>query len=151
MNRSKWAALALGAPGCLLAAVSLIVPTLAAFAQNPVWPHEPYNLGEAAGVRDEAEVIRLIEQGHDPNASYVIRPSLMFSHPMRLTPLEVAVARDDPAILRQLLAKGATMDAALWTRLRCMEVSPSVSEVLDEYRPDAAPSGCDGVNLTSHP
>ena len=107
--------------------------------------------GEAAGVRDEAEVIRLIEQGHDPNASYVIRPSLMFSHPTRLTPLEVAAARDDPAILRQLLAKGATMDAALWTRLRCMEASPSVSEVLDEYRPDAAPSGCDGVNLTSHP
>jgi hypothetical protein len=146
LKSSRWAAFALAAPGCLLAAASIIVLTLAAFGRDLLWPHETYNLAEAAAVREEAEVVRLIEQGHDPNIRYPIRPSLVFNHSTRLTPLEAAVVRDDPAIFRQLIAKGALMDAAVWTSLRCTMSGPDMFAVLDEYRPDSAPQSCDGSN-----
>ena len=72
MNRP--AAFAVAIPGCLLAAASLVALMLAAFGDYPMWRHEDVNLAEAAGVREEAEVTRLIERGQDPNASYPVRP-----------------------------------------------------------------------------
>jgi len=148
LNTWKWAAIALAAPGCVLAAFSVIVPAMAGVGHDPVWPHEPYNLAEAAAVRDEAEVVRLIEQGHDPNMRYDVRARWVFDHPTRLTPLEAAVVRDDPEIVRQLLAKGAVMNEGLWARLRCAAASPSLRAVLDQYRPASAPQDCDDLDVT---
>jgi hypothetical protein len=96
-------------------------------------------------VRDEAEVVRLIEQGHDPDARYDIRPGLIFTYATRLTPLEAAVATDDPQMVR-LLAKGAVMDAALWTYLRCIAEGDEVPPTLDQYRPAGTLLRCDGVS-----
>ena len=141
---------ALAAPGCVLAAFSVVVPIMAGVGHAPVWPHEPYNLAEAAAVRDEAEVVRLIEQGHDPNMPYDVRARWVFDHSARLTPIEAAAVRDDPEIVRQLLAKGAVMNAALWARLRCAATSPDLRAVLDEHRPPSAPADCDGPNATVH-
>jgi hypothetical protein len=99
----NWAAVALAAPGCLLAAASAVALMLAAFGHHPMWPHQPTNLAEAAGVRDEAEVARLIEDGENPNVRYPIRPGLIFDVPTRLTPLEAAVAADDAQMVTRLL------------------------------------------------
>lgn len=142
----KWTAVALAAPGCLLAAASVVALTLAAFGRHPMWPDESLNLGEATGVRDEAEVARLIEDGHDLNVRYAIRPGLMFDYPTRLTPLEVAVAANDAQMVRRLLTSGAVMDAALWTYLRCIADGDRVIPTLDEYRPSGALLRCDGVS-----
>ena len=142
----KWTGVALAAPGCLLAAAWLVALALAAFGQHPMWPHEAFNLGEATGVRDDAEVVRLIEDGHDLNVRYAIRPGLMFDYPTRLTPLEVAVAANDAQMVRRLLTSGAAMDAALWTYLRCIADGDWVIPTLDEYRPQGAVLRCDGVS-----
>ena len=135
----------LAAPGCLLAAASAVALILAAFDRYPMWPHQPTNLAEAAGVRDEAEVVRLIEQGNDPNVRYAIRPGLIFDFPIRLTPLEAAVAAADGQAVGRLLANGALMDTALWIYLRCIAEGDEVPQALDRHRPAGALLRCDGV------
>ena len=139
------AAIAVAAPGCVLAVLSVIALAIAAFGEHPMWPHEPLNLVEAAITREEAEAVRLIEDGHDPNARYPVRAGLMFDHSTRLTPLEAAVARDDVPTLRQLLARGAMMDAGIWSRLRCNAPGERIPPVLDELRPAGAAMQCAGV------
>jgi hypothetical protein len=145
MDMSKLAGAALALPGCLMAAASVVALTLALFGRHPMWPHEPLNLAEAAGVRGEAEVVRLIELGQDPNVRHVVRPGLRFGHPTSLTPLEAAVANDDPEVVRRLLAMGAMMDSAQWTYLRCIAEGEHVRLALDEIGPADATPRCDGV------
>jgi len=151
MDSSRWAALALAAPGCLLAAASTVALMMGAVDHHPMWPHQPTNLAESAGVRDEAEVVRLIERGDDPNARYAIRQGLIFDFPIRLTPLEAAVAADDAEMIRSLFANGAVMDAALWTYLRCIAEGDRVPPTLDEFRPSEAVTNCDEVRSPWRP
>jgi hypothetical protein len=141
----NWAAIAVGAPGCLLALVSAVALTLAALGRYPMWPHEEINLAEAAGVREEAEVVRLIELGQDPNARYPVRAGLVFDRIARLTPLEAAVLNDDPAIAAQLFARGVALEGSSWVALRCFAPGLRVVPVLDAHRPAGATLDCDQV------
>ena len=145
--KRNWAAIAVGAPGCLLAAASLVALTMAAFGEHPMWPHEEVNLAEAAGVREEAEVARLIEQGQDPNARYPVRPGFLFERAVRLTPLEAAVVNNDPAIVAQLLSRGVALEAPSWVTLRCFAADSRVAPVLDEHRPAGATLDCRGAKV----
>lgn len=135
----RWtsAAVALAIPGCLLAVASVGALSLAAVGRYPMWRHLPLNLGESAGARDEAEVVRLIERGDNPDARYPIRPGILSNRPLNLLPLEAAIARDDRAIVSQLLSKGASLDAGLWSELRCF-AGERTAPILDEHRPAAA-------------
>jgi hypothetical protein len=143
VNRAATFAVAI--PGCLLAAASLVALMLAAFGEYPMWPYEAVNLAEAAGVREEAEVARLIERGQDPNASYPVRAGLLFERPAKLTPLEAAVINDDPAIVALLFAHGAAIDGPTWVALRCFAGNSRVSLLLDAHRPAAIPLECAGL------
>jgi len=145
MNISKAAAIALAAPGCLLAVATGIGLVMTVFGQSPMWPHVSVNLAEAAGASDESEMIRLIEDGADPNDRYPIRAGLIFGYPMHLTPLEAAVANDDQTIVARLVEKGAKLDAPMWTHLRCIAEGNKVPPVLDELRPSGASQNCEGV------
>jgi len=142
-----WAAIAVGAPGCLLAAASLVALTMAGFGKHPMWPHDEVNLAEAAGVREEAEVARLIERGQDPNARYPVRPGLLFERALSLTPLEAAVVNDDASIAGALLARGAALDASSWVTLRCFAAESQVAPVLDEHRPAGATLDCNDTKV----
>lgn len=141
---SRWAAVILAAPGCLLAAAAAGVVILSAVDFHPLWP-QPTNLAEAAAVRDEGEVVSLIQQGYDPNVRYAIRQGWLFDLPSRLTPLEAAVASDDGTMVGRLLANGAFIDGVLWTHLRCIAEGDEVPPTLDRYRPAGALLRCDGV------
>jgi hypothetical protein len=66
------------APGCLLAAGSALALVLAAFGRHPMWPDVAVNLSEAAATRNEAEVVRLIGAGENPNESREVRAGLLF-------------------------------------------------------------------------
>jgi hypothetical protein len=138
-------AVVLAAPGVVLAVATGIGLVMTVRDQPPMWPHRGVNLAEAAGVRDESEVVRLIEDGADPNATYPVRAGLIFSYAMNLTPLEAAVANEDPVMVKQLVAKGASLDAPLWTHLRCIAVGDRVPAALDEIRPSGAALTCEGV------
>jgi hypothetical protein len=145
MDASRLFAIALAAPGCILAGATAFGLAMTVVDQSPMWPHQPVNLSEAAGSRDESELVRLIEDGVDPNARYPVRAGLIFGYPTRLTPLEAAVANDDPAVLTQLLAKGAAMTGPVWTQLRCIAKGERVPPVLDRLEPAGASRSCDGV------
>ena len=136
---------AVALPGCLLAVLSAIALALAAFGRHPMWPHEAVNLAEAAGVREEAEVARLIEHGHDPNARYPVRPGVLFERAVNLTPLEAAVLNNDAAIVSQLFARGVAPDASSWVALRCFAADLRVGPVLDAHRPAGASLDCSAV------
>ena len=143
----NWAAIAVGVPGCLLAAASLVALTMAAVGEHPMWPHREVNLAEAAGVREEAEVARLIEQGQDPNARYPVRAGLLFERAVRLTPLEAAVVNGDASIAGHLFARGVALDAPSWVALRCFAAGSRVAPVLDEHRPAGVTLDCDGAKV----
>jgi hypothetical protein len=129
----------------VLAIASVIALTLAAVDRHPMWPHQSLSLAEAAGVRDEAEVTRLVEDGADPNARYPVRPGVVFDVGMRLTPLEAAVASRDPEMVERLLALGTVMDTTLWTYLRCIADNRRVGPMLDGRRPAGSKLQCDGI------
>ena len=138
-------AIALAAPGCLVAVATAIGLVMTVFGQSPMWPHQSVNLAEAAGVYDEAAMVRLIEDGMNPDERYPVRAGLIFGYEMNLTPLEAAVANDDPTMVRRLVEKGARLDARVWTHLRCVADGDRVPPVLDELRPAGASHTCEGV------
>ena len=145
--KRNWAAIAVGAPGCLLAAASLVALTMAAFGEHPMWPHAEINLAEAAGSREEAEIVRLIEHGQDPNARYPVRAGFVFDSAVRLTPLEAAVVNGDASIAGQLFARGVALDASSWMALRCFAADSRVAPVLDEHRPAGVTLDCNGARV----
>ncbi|MSO82609.1 MAG: hypothetical protein EXQ53_04865 [Acidobacteria bacterium] len=142
----KWNAIALAAPGSLLTAGLGVALVLAAFGRHPMWPYEPVNLSEAAAVRDEAEIVRLVERGEDPDAARNVRAGLLLDVAVRVTPLEAAVASKDPQIVRVVLANGAAVDASLWNRLRCLTESQEMMALLDQLRPAGVVMRCDDVS-----
>ena len=145
MTTGRWAAIALAAPGCLLAAGLSLTLVQAAFGHHPMWPDQQLKLSEAAGFRDEAEVLRLTERGEDPNLQREVRAGLLFDLAVRLTPLEVAVASRDPQMVRQLLGNDAVVDAHGWNRLRCLSEDNESSLLLDQHRPLGVTMRCDDV------
>ena len=108
------------------------------------WRGGPLTLAEAAALRDQAEVARLIEAGADPNAEYPLRPDVLSVN--RATPLEAAVAARRPEIVSLLRLEGATLDGPGWHRLHCLAVEIGEVDVInavDTYRPaTGGPGSC---------
>ena len=139
---SNWTAIALAAPGCLFAAASVVALALAVVDRHPMWPRESMNLAEAAAARDEGEVARLIEGGEDFNQRYPVRPGLLFDRPAVLTPLEAAIAADDPMVVQRLMQAGTPLDVERWTYLHCIAGGNEAPQVLEQYRPPDAEPDC---------
>ena len=135
--------LALAAPASLLVGAMTAMLVIAVVAGHPMWPHQRLNLSEAAAVRDSAEVVRQIEAGEDPNASREIRAGLLGDGPVRMTPLEAAVAAEDAEVVGRVLEKGGRVDAKLWNRLRCLTRDEEVAALLDSRLPPGADAGCE--------
>ena len=92
-----------------------VVLMAALLGHDPLWPVEDVTLAEAALLRDDGEVVRLIGLGEDPNGHYRIRRKLMKRSPRLVTPLEAAVLASRPMMVRLLLAHGALPDSDTWT------------------------------------
>ena len=115
--------------GVLVTAVMLMITLL---GNHPLWPVKDLTLAEAALLRDEGEVARLIESGEDPNGRYQIRHTLMHRSSRLVTPLEGAVRarRNRRAVMvRLLLAHGALPDSGTWTA-----VCESEQDEIDDIR-----------------
>ena len=112
----------------------------AVFGSTPTfWQGGTLTLAEAAALRDQGEVARLIEAGADPNGEYALRPDVLAT--TRATPLEAAVDARRPEIVQLLMHEGATVDEHGWRHLHCLAVdtgAADVVEAVDAYRPAAA-------------
>jgi hypothetical protein len=141
----RFAEIAAALPGCLFAVGSAVALLLAANGRDPIWPYEPVNLSEAAGMDDEAEVARLIGLGEDPNAPRDTRPGFVLNVPGHLTPLEAAVTSGNPSMVSTLLVNGAALNAGTWNRLRCLadDRKSDLTAMLEAHRPHDAMTHCD--------
>jgi len=134
-------------PGVLLALVSAAALVGSLFDAHPLWPQPepPLNLSEHAVVRGQADVVRMIRLGENPNAPRDIRKGLLTTDAVRLTPLEAAVAANDASMVRALLANGAFVDAGTWNVLHCVTRSDEIREILSARKPVDSAAQCQGV------
>jgi len=133
-----WSA-AVAAPGVLLSLLLVVALVLAAAGRSPVWPDERLNLSEAIAARADADIRRL--RGARLDVAYDVRPGLLSDGAMRVTPVESAVLTRRAHYLARLFVDGAALDAATWSRLRCL-AEADVAAVLDRYRPAGAATQC---------
>jgi hypothetical protein len=144
------ASLAVALPGAVLA-LGTAVMMLGAVNGSPAWWRaDPVNISEAAALRDRATVVRMMADGEDPYVRREIRADLVFNNRVELTPLEAGIATHRSEIVDVILFSARTPpDGTTWARLRCLaqlEGDEDVTEVLDRYRPESAPTPtCDDV------
>jgi hypothetical protein len=119
------------------------------FGIDPLWRVEPLTLAEAAALRDNGEIMRLISRGEDPNQSGTVRANFLRNDPLVVTPLEAAVGVDRPDVVEVLVDNGATLDATTWTRLACFATAIEADDarsVLEQRRPPGASDACAQVD-----
>jgi hypothetical protein len=114
-----------------------------------LWPPDDVTLAEAIASRNNAEALRLITIGADPNQPSRVRDGLLTNgYDVVVTPVEAAVGAQRADSLRMLLAYGAVVDERELRVLRCYEHTrrdAGVREILDMHatgEPD-----CTGVRL----
>ena len=115
---------------------------------HPLWHAETVNLSEAAALRDQATVVRLIRGGDDPYQRREVRADLLFNDRADLTAFEAAIASGRAEIMDVILWSSPRPGPAEWNRLRCLsrlEENEDIDEVLDRYKPESAVLECDGV------
>jgi len=143
-------ACALGVPGVLVIAATAAMLVGLPFDVDPLWEVESMTLSEAAALKDNGEVARLIGLGEDVNGASLVRPDILSQHSVVLTPLEAAVAAERADMVALLLERGARADASMWTRLMCFSAKVEADDVralLAPLRPEAAVEDCDHVQI----
>ena len=135
-------------PGALLIVATAAMFVALPFGIDPIWHVEPVTLSEAAALRDNGEVIRLIGLGADPNKTSAVRADFVQKEAQVLTPLEAAVGIRRADMVELLLENGAHVDATTWTRLMCFADKLKASDVrtiLEQRRPQGTSATCEDV------
>ena len=142
--------LAVALPGAVLALGTAVMMLEAVNGSPPWWRVDPVNMSEAAALRDQATVVRLMANGEDPYVRREIRADLLFDNRVDLTALEAGIAAHRSEIVDIILFFARTPpDGTAWAYLRCLaqlEGDEDVTEVVDRYRPQSATTpACDDV------
>jgi hypothetical protein len=92
-------------------------------AGRGLWPADRVTLAEAVATRNNAEALRLISLGANPNEPSHVRDGLLTDgYDVVVTPIEAAVGAQRADTLQMLLANGAIVDEpAQLLVLRCYE------------------------------
>jgi hypothetical protein len=107
---------------CLVLACLSAWWTAGRLAGGGLWPPDDVTLSEAAATRNNAEVVRLIGGGANPNQRSRVRDGLLTSgYPVTIKPIEAAVGAQRADSVRTLLANGAAVDQEELKVLRCLE------------------------------
>ena len=146
--------LAAAAPGLLLLLAAACAFAAALFGEGPLWPTSALTLAEAAALHDDADVLRLIGGGADPNAASAVRPELLTHETIQLAPLEAATGARQARTFQLLLERGATVDDSNWTRLICFASRLEADEIvmiLNARQPGRPAPACAGVAIPFEP
>jgi hypothetical protein len=107
---------------CLVLAVWSAWWTAGRLAGDGLWPPDDVTLSEAVATRNNAEAVRLIEGGANPNQPSRVRDGLLTSdYAVTIKPIEAAVGAQRADSVRTLLAHGASVDQEELRVLRCLE------------------------------
>jgi hypothetical protein len=132
---------------CVVLALFSVWWTAAGLAGDGLWPSDHVTLSEAVATRNNAEALRLMEQGADPNRPARVRDGLLTNgYAITVTPIEAAVGAQRADSVRMLLANGVLVDHAERRMLLCLEHTrrdSGVRELLAEESDDQL--NCDAV------
>jgi hypothetical protein len=120
---------ALAGPVVALALIAAAALAATAAGLQPLWPGDELTLAEAALLRDDGDVARLVGLAQDPNERYVVRRNLIDRSAHEMTPLEAAVHAARPEMVRLLLALGARPDAGTAALVACEPVTGALAEI----------------------
>lgn len=149
-RQESWIELALAAPPVVFLAAAAILLMNGAAGRDPFAAPADLTLPEAAAIRDEAEVLRQIGDGVDPDAPALLRRGVLSDPEFLMTPLEAAVAAKHETIVRLLLENGATVGDENWPVLVCLAQrsdQEGIAALLMAYSPDGVPPDCRAVRL----
>jgi hypothetical protein len=103
MTWPKMVLLAGGVPALISGIVGAAI--YAYLAASP--PRVPQTVAEAVATRARIRLVELVRHGADPNQRVDMRLARVAGkHPIRVTPLMLAIARDDADFVRLLIAMG---------------------------------------------
>jgi len=128
-----------------LAAVTLFVLVFAVIGKDPVWAVGEMTISEAAATRDRGGVVRMIREGAKPNGRYSVRPEVIASAALVVTPLEAAALNRQDYMMELLFAHGATLPNQQRRRLMCFlyqRGSEDMYAFLAEFSPMDPPINC---------
>ena len=137
-------------PSAAIGILSLVALVLSLADRNPDWPRQTLNMTEAAALRDQATVVRLLAAGEDPHARRELPADMVLNERAELTPFEATIAADRPEVAELLVWAGYRFDATEWRQLRCLAIgehNEGIVRLLDAHRPEgaAAVPECTGV------
>src|SRR5439155_6817427 len=115
----------------LLAASAVVVFSSALFGIEPLWSEPQLTMAEAAALKDRATMQRLIWNGVDPNASARVRPDILKSYAIVVTPLEASVGTRTPTAMQFLLMRGARMDSRERAVIMCLAIKDDAREIVE--------------------
>jgi hypothetical protein len=121
--------------------------TAGRLAGNGLWPPDDVTLSEAMATRNNAEAVRLIDSGANPNQPSPVRDGLLTSgYAISIKPIEAAVGARRADSVRTLLANGAVVDDDELRVLRCLEETHHDSGVRELLAARSTSEvNCDGV------
>ena len=145
--------LAVSVPGLLVAVLFALSAIVDAVSGQPlVWPAWQISLSQAVIMSDQAEVIRQLEAGVDPNGRYEVGEVLRPGERYLITPLEAAVLTREVVLIELVVRRGAIIDERNDQTLQCFARS-SGSQAILEYliARGGKVAPCDGVTLPVPP
>ncbi len=115
----------------LLVIVALVVLAGAVAGWEPLWREPQLTMSEAAALKDRGTMQRLLWNGADPNAPAKVRPEILKSYEIVVTPLEASVGTRTPTAMQFLLARGARMDGRERTVIMCLAIKDDAKEIVE--------------------
>ena len=143
-------ALALAAPALVWLAAAAMVLLAALGGYRALAAPADLTLPEAAALRDEAEVLRQIRHGVDPNLAGRVRRGVIRDEAYLLTPLVAATAARHGEVVRLLMANGAELNDTNFRVLFCLAQDNGADDIVSFLKAHALSSAvlsCEGVRL----
>lgn len=148
---SWWAFLVVAGPPLLVTVVSSLVLVAALFGFHPWWSESRVTLAEAAALSDTGLMVRLLEEGADPDQRSSVGPFILKKRDLQLTPLEAAIAARRAHVVKVLLRHGARADLPLPGALACLALqvgARDIAAILDRAHPVRGPGPrCEDVKV----
>jgi len=111
---------ALGLPGATVAAAVLLALLMQRAGVAPFAPAVQMTLPEAAALESDADVVRLLRSGADPNRAAWVRRTRIRAVNAELTPLQAAMTSRHASVMNLLVDGGARVTSADVPALWCL-------------------------------
>lgn len=128
--RAKGLLVAIAGPAVLWLAAAVVVLCASLFGYRAGAAPPDLTLPEAAAIRDEAEVLRQLRAGVDPDAVALVRRGFVSDPEYFMTPLEAGTARRHLGIVSLLVANGAALTEANVPVLVCLALEHGAADIV---------------------